>query len=442
MTSKNRDIFISLYNKSFMFKGRKNEIKGLARLSTLVNSSLDIMDVLNNAMKYVEELMDAEASSIFEVDYDRNELFFRVARGKEGNKARQTRLSMGEGIAGQVAVEGKPLLVQDVYRNKHFARRIDKHTGFKTRSIICVPIKHKGRLIGVLEVLNKRCGPFNEEDLGILTVVSNQVGIAMENARLYQRLQEKFTLTADELRKTQQKLIQSERLADLGRLSQGVAHEVRNRITCIGGFARRLRQKFSAEDPACKYVDIILKETGRLEKVVLDVEAYSNLRKPMFREVNLEKLIKKAVEGWLQSRPDPEIQVHLDLPDGEITFPGDNSLLSLALTNLFENARDAMREGGRLSISAQPKGQEIIITVADTGSGIAQEDIPHIFDPLFSSKPQASGLGLTTVHRIVTEHNGDITVKSTPRQGTEFKIHLPISPDDIQMSELEGSQTQ
>lgn len=407
-------------------------------MSTLVNSTLNLMEVLDNAMKYVEELMDAEASSIFEVDYERDELFFRLARGKGGSRARKIRLSMGEGIAGWVAREGKPLLVADVYQDKRFSARMDKYSGFKTRSIIGVPIKHKGRLIGVLEVLNKRGGPFEEEDLELLTVVGNQIGIAMENARLYQRLQEKFTLTAEELKKTQQKLIQSERLGALARLSQGVAHEVRNPVMSIGGFARRLKQQLSPGDSAHKYVEIILKELARLEKMVQDVENYANMREPEFREVNLEKLIEHALEEWRQSWASPDIQVHLDLPGEEITFPGDERLLSLVLKNLFRNAREAMTGGGELSIAAYPQGRQIIIKVADTGIGIPPEDLPQVFDPFFTSNPQGSGLGLTTVHRIVSEHHGEISVKSTVGEGTEIRIRLPLYPDDLHLSELEG----
>ena len=421
-----------------MFKGCEDEIMALARLSAMVNGTLDFAEVLDNAMKSVEELMDAEASSIFEVDYERDELFFRLARGKWGNKAQEIRLSMGEGIAGWVALNGSPLLVPDVDRDKRFCTRLDEYTGFKTRSIACVPIKHKGCLIGVLEVLNKQGGPFDERDLTILTIVSNQIGIAMENARLYQRLQEKFALTADELKKTQQKLIQGERLISLGQLSHAIAHEVRNPVMSIGGFARRCKQNLSSENPDHKYLDIIIKETARLEKIVRDVENYTKIRLSEFRSINLKKLIEDVFEEWLQNRSGSDIEVHLELPGEEVTLPGDVWLLSLALKNLFRNAEEAMANGGKLSFSAHPKGKQIILKVADTGSGIPPEDLPQIFDPFFASKPQGCGLGLSIVHRIVSEHKGEISVKSTPEEGTEFQISLPLYPNDLQLSELEG----
>jgi signal transduction histidine kinase len=420
-----------------MFKGSENEIKALAQLSTLVNSTLDLMEVLDNAMNYVEELVDAETSSIFEVDYERDQLRFRLARGKWGSKASEVRLSMGEGIAGRVAQEGKPILVPDVDHDKRFAARIDKHTGFKTRSVICVPIKHKGRLIGVLEVLNKRVGSFDDEDLELLTVVSNQIGTAMENARLYQRLQEKFTLAAEELKKTEQKVIQSERMVALGRLSQGVAHEVRNPVMSIGGFARRLKEKLPPGDPARRYAEIILKEAARLEKMVRDIEDYTKIREPKLGQVSLKKLIEYALKKWRQKEMPADIQVHLDLSDEGVTFPGDKRLLTLVLNNLFKNAADAMAPKGDLSIAAYPQGKQIIIKVADTGRGIAPEDLPQVFDPFFTSHTQGSGLGLTSVQRIVSEHNGAVSVKSTPGKGTEFQVQLPLYPDDMQLSELE-----
>jgi len=418
-------------------KGSDNDVRALARLSSLVNSSLDLTEVLDNAMNYVEELMNAETSSIFEVDYEREELRFRLARGKWGSKAQEIRLAMGEGIAGRAAQEGKPILVPDIEQDKRFTPRVDAHTGFKTRSIICVPIKHKGRLIGVLEVLNKRGGPFDEDDVELLTVVSNQIGIAMENARLYERLRERFTLTAEELKKTQQRVIHSERMVALASLSQGVAHEVRNPVMSIGGFAKRIQQKLPPDNPVYKYADIIIKETARLEKMVQDIEDYTKMRQPGFGEVNLGGLVKHALEDWQANQGLAKIDIRLDLPDDETTFPADEELLRLVLNNLFQNAAEAMAGEGILSVVAYSEAGHVVIRVADTGRGIPSEKLPLIFDPFFTSNTQGSGLGLTTVDRIVSGHHGAISVNSTPGEGAEFRIQLPLYPDDMQLSELD-----
>jgi signal transduction histidine kinase len=346
---------------------------------------------------------------------------------------------MGEGIAGRAAREGKPILVPDVERDTRFTPRVDAHTGFKTRSIVCVPIKHKGRLVGVLEVLNKRRGPFEENDVELLTVVSNQIGIAMENARLYERLRERFTLTAEELRKTQQKVIHSERMVALARLSQGVAHEVRNPVMCIGGFARRMKQKLSPDDPVYKYAEIIVNESARLEKMVQDIEEYARMRQPEFSEVKLRELLQHVVEDWRVRGGLAKIDLRLDLPDDEMTFPADEQLLCLVFDNLFRNAAEAMDGEGLLSVAAYSEAGQVIITVTDTGRGIPSEALPLIFDPFYTSSTRGSGLGLTTVDRIVSGHHGTVSVYSAPGAGTEFRIQLPLYPDDMQLSALEAS---
>jgi signal transduction histidine kinase len=397
------------------------------------------MEVLDNAMNYVEELVNAETSSIFELDHERDELCFRLARGKWGSKAKEVRLSMGEGIAGRSALEGKPILVADVEKDTRFTPRVDAHTGFKTRSVVCVPITHKGRMVGVLEVLNKRGGPFDENDVELLTVVSNQIGIAMENARLYERLHEKFTLTAEELRKTEQKVIHSERMVALARLSQGVAHEVRNPVMSIGGFAKRIKQKLPPDNPVYKYAEIIINEAARLEKMVQDVEDYARMRQPEFGEVNLRELVEHALEDWEAKQGWTKIDIRTDLPADEATFPGDEELLCLALNNLVQNAAEAMDGEGRLSVAGYSEASHVIITVTDTGRGIPSEERPLIFDPFFTSNTRGSGLGLTTVDRIVSSHHGTISVRSTPGKGTEFRVQLPLYPDDMQLSALEAS---
>lgn len=401
-------------------------MEALVELSGLINSSLDIVEVLNSAMDFVKRVIDTEGSSIFELDETTNELFFRVLSSQASHKVAEIRLKMGEGVAGWVARTGEAVIVPDAAGDPRFTGKVDHVTGFKTRSLIALPIRNKGRLIGVLELVNK-CGPspFNQEDMEFLTIAANQIGIAIANARLYHRLQRQFTLTQSELKKAQEQLIRTERLAALAELSAGVAHEVRNPVMSIGGFARRLREKLPPDRTLLGYVEIILKEAARLEQMVKDVEAYTSLPEPDFHEISLSALIQHALSLWAEHPAAKGVEIRLaPLTEDPILY-ADKDQIALALINLLENAAQAMAQGGTISISTGWEERDLVIRVSDNGPGIDPEDLPRIFDPFFTAKTQGSGLGLTTVNRIVAAHRGRIKVCSEPSLGTEFTIYLP-----------------
>jgi signal transduction histidine kinase len=402
------------------------DIKSLLQLSSLINSSLDINEVLDNSMRVVEDLIDAEASSIFEVDFEKSELFFRLARGESGGKVKEQRMKMGEGIAGWVASSGEPLLVPDTEKDERFTGQFDGVTGFKTRSIIALPVRNKGRVTGVLEVINKRGrGIFSSKDIEVLSIVANQIGIAMENARLYERLKGKFALTRTELKETQDKLIRSERLAALGELSKGVAHTVRNPVMSIGGFAKRLKKKLPAGDSAAGYLDLIITESERLEQIVHDVHEYTTMPEPRQEHVRMSVFLEEAIRDCKQSYGSDNLKIELKLlPDDPLVFV-DSELMTKACILLLKNAREAISEGGILSIAACREDKWIVISIRDNGCGIQLKDLPFVFDPFFTTKTHGSGLGLTTVNRIVCGHRGEIKIFSSPGTETEVRIYFP-----------------
>jgi len=402
------------------------DMEALVELSTLINSSLDIFEVLNRAMRFVETFIGTEGSSIFELDQTTNELFFRVLSGHETHTVREIRLKMGEGVAGWVARTGEPLIVQDTDKDPRFSTKVDLITGFKTRSIIALPIRNKGRFIGVLELVNKRGpSPFTRDDLEFLTVAANQIGIAIVNARLYKRLHERFTLTQAELKKAQEQLVRTERLSALAELSAGVAHEVRNPVMSIGGFARRLKNRLQTDATLETYVDIILKEAERLEQMVKAVEAYTSMPEPDLHEVKLSNLLQHTFSLWEEHPEAKYVDTCLIPLSEDPTLYLDKDQMALALINLLQNAAEVMPGGGTISVSTGWEDHYLVICIKDNGPGIAPEDLPRIFDPFFTAKSKGSGLGLTTVNRVVNAHRGQIKVWSEQGRGTEFKIHLP-----------------
>jgi putative nucleotidyltransferase with HDIG domain len=161
----------------------------LLQLINRVNSSLDVETVLSCAMATAEEALQAEASAIFEVDVDKGDLFFRLARGEKADQVKPLRLNLGEGVAGWVAQTGQAVIVPQAEADPRFNPRLDAQSGFHTRSLLSMPLKHQGRLLGVIQVLNKRPPQeFDQEDMELLALMAQPIAAALANAQAYTRL--------------------------------------------------------------------------------------------------------------------------------------------------------------------------------------------------------------------------------------------------------------
>jgi len=172
----------------------------LSQLGQILNSTLDHKEIRRRAMKAATRLMKAEVGSLLLIDEEKGQLYFEVALGGQEDDIKMISLSSGEGIAGWVAQYGEPLVVNSPQKDPRFFKGVDERTEFKTRNIICVPVKVKGKVIGVLEAINKQGkGEFDKEDLFLLTSLADQVAIALDNSRLYQELEEIFFQTAASL---------------------------------------------------------------------------------------------------------------------------------------------------------------------------------------------------------------------------------------------------
>jgi len=172
----------------------------LSKLSQILNSTLDQQEVRRRAMEAVTRLMRGEVGSLLLVDEEKQQLYFEVALGDREEDIKKIALNLGEGIAGWVAQNGEPLIVNAPEEDPRFFKGVDERTEFKTRNLICAPVKVKEKVVGVLEAINKQGEEdFNGEDLSLLISLADQVAIALDNARLYQELEEMFFQTAESL---------------------------------------------------------------------------------------------------------------------------------------------------------------------------------------------------------------------------------------------------
>src|SRR5512143_4069903 len=186
-------------NEMARLQEKLKRMRTLVEVNALISSSLDLETILENVMSISKKVMNADASSLMRIEEKTHELIYQVAQGRVGEKLKQEfRLKMGQGIAGTVAEEGKPLLLEDAYSHPKFHRAHDDATGYRTRSMITVPLKVGDRITGVAQVINRLDGkPFDRDDLDLFMALSSLAAIALENVRMHQTLLEKQRLVKD-----------------------------------------------------------------------------------------------------------------------------------------------------------------------------------------------------------------------------------------------------
>jgi signal transduction histidine kinase len=278
--------------------------------------------------------------------------------------------------------------------------------------------------------MNKRNQePFRQADLELLNSMAQLIAVAMENAKLYQRLEEKFEMTSQELASTQKKLIRSERLAAMGHLVQGVAHEIRNPVMTIGGFAHRIKRELNHNYKYQKYIDIILEESGRLERLVREVRDFSEIQSASLELDTIEPAIHEVLQIFEPLAENRHVELSVEIANDLPRINMDSSQLVIAMSNIMENALEAMPKGGNLTLLATRDDQHLSVSFSDTGVGIDPEQLDAIYDPFVTSKTRGAGLGLTMVYQIVMNHHGEIKISSALDKGTDVTIQLPIPTD-------------
>lgn len=211
-----------------------------------------------------------------------------------------------------------------------------------------------------------------------------------------------------------------QRLSSLGEMAAGIAHELRNPMGVISGYAKILSKK--VDEGLKQTVDAVLKEVSAMDVIINDFLSFANPKEPNCSEVALGGLVEDSARSIVGERAD--VKVSVDIEAG-LALWADAVLMRQAVNNLIQNSLDAMADGGELSVKALRRGEHVEITVSDTGHGIPESMREKIFQPFFTTKEGGTGLGLAIVHRIVSTHGGSIDVESPSGGGTAFRIRLP-----------------
>lgn len=341
-------------------------------------------------------------------------------------------LTWEEGILQEVLFHNTPYKVTDANSGRYSDQKmIAAELG--CQSFAVVPLISRGKAEGIIIADNLITGKeISDEDINRLSIIANQAGAAIENSQLLQNLEEKveaLRVAYLDLKENRDLLLRAERLSVVGEVAASVAHEIRNPLTSIGGFARAVlrdigeKQKLQTNR---RFLKIILEEVKRLETIVTEILGFVRPVTPKFAPNNLNEVIEQTLSMMSGEIDEDRIIItkdyQIDLPPVWI----DTDQIRQVLLNLFRNAIHAMKERGMLSIITVSENETVKLHVSDTGEGIPDENMDKLFNAFFTTKSTGSGLGLTIAMQIIKNHGGSIAVESKPGEGSTFTISLPL----------------
>ncbi|HBZ00940.1 MAG TPA: hypothetical protein DEO84_06415 [candidate division Zixibacteria bacterium] len=289
---------------------------------------------------------------------------------------------------------------------------------------LIVPLISKGNLLGILFLPRKLSGqPYQENDLEFVSILLNQLSVAIVNAHLYQSEKEALL----ELRSAQKRLIESERLAALGRLAASIAHEVNNPLGIIKNYLTIISKSPGTSNDIKKNVTIVHEEVDRIARIVRQLLDFYRPTLEQQVELNVTEVVDSTLDLTSQKLQSMGIEISRIYETEDIKINGSPTKLKQVFLNLILNARDVMPRGGKLTVSACRRNGFAEIEFIDSGTGISPDELPRIFEPFYTTKKESgTGLGLAVCHGIISSHNGTISASNNASGGAIFTIKLPL----------------
>jgi signal transduction histidine kinase len=391
-------------------------LESLASVSRTINSALNLDEVLQTITRDAAELMQAKMCSLLMLDDTGGWLDLRASHGAGEAYLRKPRLSVGESLLGAVVRRRKPIQVDNVqtsagYQNVEVARQ----EGLV--SLLSAPLLFSGEAIGTLNIYTAAPYKFSNEEIRILAAFAELSAIAIEKARLYERLVD-----------AEEQMRQNEKLSALGLLAAEVAHEIRNPLTVMKMLYHSLDLNFPKSDPRAEDARLMGEKIEHLNKIVERILDFARTTEPKLDPVDLNAVIeelsllvrhKLANQGVLLQ---PQLQTALP------NVLGDAMQLEQAFLNLILNAAEAMPDGGKLTVTTRTEVSDgpVLVEFADTGEGMSEEQCSKAFrSVLNTTKAKGTGLGLAIVGRTIETHGGELNIQSQRGRGTTITISFP-----------------
>jgi signal transduction histidine kinase len=376
------------------------QMQALMQASLALTTEPSLERVLQKIAEVARDVLRARYAALGVIDErDTGLSQFLTAGIDEAGKAAIGSLPAGQGMLGVLISERRPIRI----------RR--SATQPPMESFLGVPIMVRDKAYGNLYVTEKQGGgEFSETDEQVALMLASQAAIAIEHAQAFRALAE-----------TQEELLRKEKLAMLGQLAGGVGHELRNPLGVMKNSVYYLEMILPEEARARKHLSILDREVGTANRIVSDLLEFARMKSAHRSPIDL----KGVVSDLLERLHVPEtVGVAREVPDGLSRVSADRLHVEQILTNLITNAVQAMPDGGTLTITGREEPAGVVLSVTDTGIAIRPEDLPKIFQPLFTTKAKGIGLGLAVARDLAEANRAVITVESTPGVGSRFAVRF------------------
>ena len=401
--------------------------------------TLDINEILRLVLEGVMKNIGFDRARLYLVNEKTNALECKMAVGLDEDRIKNVALPLdpADSIVARSILEKRPFIIPDAIRDPRVNPILKEK--FNQQSLVVIPLVVRDKAMGAIAADHTEPEKaVTREALDSMMTFAQQAGLAIQNASMYQELktfseqmEQKIQKTSADLRKTEAQLIRSEKLAALGQLAAGIAHEIRNPLTSINILIHSLTENLPPETAHREDLRVIGEEIQRINEIVEQFLRFARPAPPLFEETevttvfdNVLQLIKPQVERQ-------RVTVKRDF-DAVPSITLDREQMKQVVLNLLINALQAMPDGGQIDLSAKvlEDSRWIKLSVQDSGIGIPPDDLKKLFDPFFTTKEGGIGLGLSIAHRIIDLHHGRIEVESRPGKGTTFQLWLPLNPKE------------
>ncbi len=394
---------------------RLDGYRRLIEISRDLASTLDLNVLLERIVRAAAEVVRSEAASILLYDNLTRQLYFQVATNVEEPTVRGVVVPLDGSVAGWIVINRKSVRTTNAQEDPRFKGFADGMDGRPIQSLLGVPLITKNKVVGVLEALNKERGKFTEGDESMLSVLGAQAAVAIENARLFQ---------------------QSDLISEF-------VHELRTPLASLSTATYLLLRPEMAREQQIQIIQNIHSEAMRLNSMAssfLDLARLESGR-VQFRKTtfNLADLLYECKDVMNSMAQEEGVDVFIEAPEGQPPCEADRDKLKQVVLNLLSNGIKYNHVGGRVAMSASASESNSCITIHDTGVGIPEEAIPHLFEKFYRVRESegvasGTGLGLSICKEIVQGHGGRMEVKSQLGQGTSFSVILPRSGKTVPRS--------